>query len=64
MELYGANYVWIMPGYFDDEWKAKVDEEIDCSVDDLKRATEGYLTVTYSFYGVGTNVGRCGKVRR
>ncbi|XP_033634235.1 gamma-aminobutyric acid type B receptor subunit 2-like [Asterias rubens] len=61
LELYGANYVWIMPGYFDDEWKAKVDEEIDCSVDDLKRATEGYLTVTYSFYGVGTNVGRCGK---
>ena len=62
--MYGSNYVWMIPGYFSDDWMTVAIEGGLCSYDELKIATEGYIAVTYSFYGTGDDIGLCGKVRQ
>ncbi|XP_071809845.1 gamma-aminobutyric acid type B receptor subunit 2-like [Asterias amurensis] len=49
--MYGKKYVWLIPGYFADRWWQVADKEVTCTPDELKRASEGYLTVTWSMFG-------------
>ena len=60
--MYGKNYVWMIPGYYSAGWQTNVDD-VNCSAEELKIATEGYLTATFSMYGISKDVGRCGRVR-
>ena len=49
--MYGKKYVWLIPGYFAEKWWQVADNEVTCTPDELKRASEGYLTVTWSMFG-------------
>ena len=61
--MYGASYVWMVPGYYSAAWQYVAAEGVNCSPKELQIASEGYLTVTFSMFGMSNDVGRCGKVR-
>ncbi|XP_033634369.1 gamma-aminobutyric acid type B receptor subunit 2-like [Asterias rubens] len=58
--LYGPNYVWMVPGYFPDNWQQKTDG-VNCTADQLKTATEGYLAVTFNNFERSNEITSCGK---
>ncbi|XP_033634882.1 gamma-aminobutyric acid type B receptor subunit 2-like [Asterias rubens] len=60
LDMYGANYVWMIPGYYSANWQDDV-EGLDCTAEQLREATEGYLTVAFMMYGNSEDVGRCGR---
>ncbi|XP_038050632.1 gamma-aminobutyric acid type B receptor subunit 2-like [Patiria miniata] len=49
--LYGSRYVWMIPGYFKNGWWKVAEEGVSCTPDELKIASEGYLTIMWSQYG-------------
>ncbi|XP_033634269.1 gamma-aminobutyric acid type B receptor subunit 2-like [Asterias rubens] len=59
--IYGANYVWMIPGYFADDWQSVKQDGVSCSAEDLKMASEGYLGFIASSKPIRNEVGRCGK---
>ncbi|XP_038053698.1 gamma-aminobutyric acid type B receptor subunit 2-like [Patiria miniata] len=59
--MYGPNFVWMIPGYFSDGWWTKEKAGLDCTPQQLKLASEGYLSIAYSMYGMGEEEGICGK---
>ncbi|XP_022083852.1 gamma-aminobutyric acid type B receptor subunit 1-like [Acanthaster planci] len=59
--MYGPNYVWMIPGYYSNGWWMTTEEGLDCTPDELKRATEGYLTIAYSKYGRSDHPGIGGR---
>ena len=61
--MYGPDYVWMILGTYKDGWQYVEDEMISCTTEELLTATEGYLAITFSFYGQEKDVGRSGQVR-
>ncbi|XP_022083750.1 gamma-aminobutyric acid type B receptor subunit 2-like [Acanthaster planci] len=59
--MFGPNYVWIIPGYFTNGWWAADNNGVECTPEQLKTASEGYLTITFSMYGLSEDPGICGK---
>nr|XP_006812189.1 PREDICTED: gamma-aminobutyric acid type B receptor subunit 1-like [Saccoglossus kowalevskii] len=43
--LYGQKYVYLLPGWYTDGWWIVSDHNIDCTVDQMKEAIEGYISV-------------------
>lgn len=62
--MYGKKYVWLIPGYFADDWWRVDDDEVTCTQEELKEASEGYLTVTWSMYGREELSTQAGVVRK
>lgn len=60
--MYGANYVWMIPGYFADDWQSVKQDGVSCSAEDLKMASEGYFGFTPALHAFSKDKGRCGKV--
>ena len=52
--MYGPDYVWMLPGYFGDGWWMSEHEGVTCTAEQLKTASEGYLTTAFSKYGMGS----------
>ncbi|XP_071794700.1 gamma-aminobutyric acid type B receptor subunit 2-like [Asterias amurensis] len=59
--MYGADYVWMIPGYFADDWQSVKQDGVSCSAEDLKMASEGYFGFTPALHAIGKDKGRCGK---
>ena len=49
--MYGPRYVWMIPGYIIDGWWAVPDKHVTCTPEELRRASEGYLALTWSMFG-------------
>ncbi|XP_022082609.1 gamma-aminobutyric acid type B receptor subunit 1-like isoform X2 [Acanthaster planci] len=49
--LYGPRYVWMLPGYYADGWWKVPEEGVTCTPEELKKASEGYLTIMWSQFG-------------
>ncbi|XP_033638862.1 gamma-aminobutyric acid type B receptor subunit 2-like [Asterias rubens] len=58
--MFGASYVWLVPGYFSAGWQYVPAEEVSCSPEELLEASEGYVTVTFSMFSISEEFGRCG----
>ncbi|XP_072015077.1 gamma-aminobutyric acid type B receptor subunit 1-like, partial [Amphiura filiformis] len=44
--MYGSKYVWIIPGYYQhDWWKIRDDDPVNCTVEEMRKATEGYFGI-------------------
>ncbi|XP_038053709.1 gamma-aminobutyric acid type B receptor subunit 2-like [Patiria miniata] len=61
LNMYGPNYVWMIPGYYSNGWWMVEEEGVSCTVEELKQASEGYLTIAYSKYGRGEEPGVGGR---
>ncbi|XP_071803868.1 gamma-aminobutyric acid type B receptor subunit 1-like isoform X1 [Asterias amurensis] len=44
-KMFGAKYVWILPGWFETEWWRQQDDSIDCSVAEMDLATANYFMI-------------------
>nr|XP_006813973.1 PREDICTED: gamma-aminobutyric acid type B receptor subunit 2 [Saccoglossus kowalevskii] len=42
-ELVGHKYVWILPGWYSDNWWNSTEANCDCSTDELYEAIQGYI---------------------
>ena len=62
LKMFGASYVWLVPGYFSAGWQYVPAEEVSCSPEELLEASEGYVTVTFSMFSISEEFGRCGMV--
>ncbi|XP_072029935.1 gamma-aminobutyric acid type B receptor subunit 1-like [Amphiura filiformis] len=58
--MYGDKYVWIIYGWYTDGWWKIRDEDIDCTLEEMEAAVEGYLTVDVLSYGIGSDTGPAG----
>ncbi|KAJ8300573.1 hypothetical protein KUTeg_022092 [Tegillarca granosa] len=43
-KLYGKKYVWIIIGWYPDNWYRQQDSKVNCTAQQLKEALEGHLT--------------------
>lgn len=45
-KLYGKKYVWIIIGWYPDNWYKKQDPKwpVNCTADQIKEALEGHIT--------------------
>lgn len=43
-KLYGKKYVWIIIGWYPDNWYKKRDPKVNCTADQIKEALEGHIT--------------------
>ncbi|XP_071794546.1 gamma-aminobutyric acid type B receptor subunit 2-like [Asterias amurensis] len=59
--MYGPDYVWMILGLYMNGWQYVEDEMISCTTEELLTASEGYLAITFSFYGQEKDVGRGGQ---
>lgn len=60
--MYGANYVWMIPGYFAEDWQSVKQDGVSCSEEELQIASDGSIGLTTLSQGISQEVGRCGKV--
>lgn len=47
--MFGERFVWIIIGWYDDNWwKKRLDEEnVDCSQSEMSQAVKGYLATDH-----------------
>ena len=59
--MYGKEYVWMIPGNFPEAWWRE-DYGEDCTQEQLRAASEGYLSIAFTFHSVAEVVGISGRV--
>ncbi|ESO83683.1 hypothetical protein LOTGIDRAFT_133032 [Lottia gigantea] len=47
--LYGSKVVWILVGWYDDDWWKTPDPNVDCTVEELSAAVEGYIAIDHIY---------------
>ncbi|XP_072015076.1 gamma-aminobutyric acid type B receptor subunit 1-like [Amphiura filiformis] len=44
--MYGSKYVWIIEGFYQrDWWKIRDENSMNCTVEEMRKATEGYFSI-------------------
>ena len=46
--MYGPEYVWILPGWFEEKWWEIPDDNINCSPDQITKAAGNYIAAMES----------------
>ncbi|XP_072047423.1 gamma-aminobutyric acid type B receptor subunit 1-like [Amphiura filiformis] len=49
--MYGPRYQWFVIGYYTANWWQRPESTLDCTVEQLYEAADGYLTVTWGMNG-------------
>ena len=62
-KLYGPKYVWLVIGWYADDWFLSNDSSIDCTPEQMRLATEGHLTTEGIMLNPDENVTISGLVR-